>query len=95
MEEKIREKLNLTVEEGRTIIYEDSEEYDVIEDVIDDTTRWSENHTIVIQRKSDGKYFTDWYSVGLTEMQDERPYDNINPNFTEVFPISKTITAYV
>ncbi len=89
-----REKLILTKEQAKEIIYEDSDEYNVIEDEIDDTSRWSENHSIVIQRISDGKFFADTYSKGLTESQDERPYDNSDPDFVEVFPVERTIISY-
>ena len=89
-----REKLVLTKEEARLIVYEDSNDYDIIEDTIDDTSRWSENHSVVIQRVSDGKYFSGHYSQGLTESQDERAFDNYEPDFREVFQAEKTIIVY-
>ncbi len=89
-----REKLILSKEEARLIVYDDSNDYEVIEDTIDDTSRWSENHSVVIQRISDGKFFADTYSQGLTESQDERAYDKSDPDFTEVFPVERTIISY-
>jgi hypothetical protein len=47
-----------------------------------------------VQRKSDGKYFKDGYRRGATESQDERPYEWSEPNFTEVFPVTKTYIDY-
>lgn len=91
---KEREKLNLSKEEGIYIIYGDSKDYKVIQDDIIDHTRWSVIHEIVIQRVSDGKYFKDSYSEGATEMQDESPYEYDDPEFKEVFPIEKTIIIY-
>lgn len=91
---KKREKLNLSREEGRNIIYGDSEDYKVIQDDIIDHTRWSVIHNIVIQRLSDGKYFKDSYSDGATEMQDETPYDYDDPHFEEVFPVEQVTIIY-
>lgn len=89
-----REQLVLTKEEARAIVWEDTSEYETIQDEIYDTSRWSEMHTITVQRLSDGKYFQDEYSRGLTESQDEQPYDYTDPDFREVFKIEKTIIAY-
>ena len=46
-------------------------------DEIVDTSRWSNSHRIVF-KYTDGKFYQAYYSVGATEMQDERPwqYDN-------------------
>lgn len=89
-----REKLVLTNEEARAIVYEDSSEFEVIEDNIDSTSRWSEHHYVVVKRLSDGKFFADSYSQGLTENQDERAYEYSDPDFTEVFQVEKTIITY-
>lgn len=89
-----REKLQLTKEQAKAIVYEDTDEYEIIEDNIDSTSRWSEYHDVVVRRLSDGKFFADTYSQGLTESQDERAYDNSTPDFTEVFQVEKTIITY-
>lgn len=89
-----REKLILTKDEARNIVWEDSKEFKTISNEIVDTRRWSNVHDIVIQRLSDGKYFADGYSVGATEMQDESPYEYSDPDFTEVFPVEKTIIVF-
>ena len=89
-----REKLTLTKEQARQIIWGDTDDFTEIKNEVVDNTRWSIIHDIVVQRKSDGKYFTDTYRVGATESQDERPYEYCDPNFTEVFPVQKTITVY-
>lgn len=94
MESNKKEKLNLSKEEAQDIIYDGNSDYQVIEDTIEDTSRWSEHHRIVILRKLDNKYFADYYSKGLTEMQDEQPYEYNDPNFTQVFPEQITITVY-
>ena len=89
-----REKLILTSEQGRDIVYGDDSNFVTIEDKIVGTRRWSIEYEIVVQRKSDGKYFKDGYSRGATESQDERPYEYLEPNFTEVFPVTKTYIDY-
>jgi hypothetical protein len=89
-----REILNLTSEQGRDIVYGDDSNFVTIEDKIVGTRRWSIEYEIVVQRKSDGKYFKDGYRRGATESQDERPYEYLEPNFTEVFPVTKTYIVY-
>jgi hypothetical protein len=89
-----REKLVLTKEEAQAIVWEDTSDYETISDEVVDTRRWSADHEIIIKRKSDGKFFADNYSVGLTEMQDESPYEYSDPDFTEVFQVEKTIISY-
>jgi hypothetical protein len=88
-----REKLNLTSEQGRDII-DGHYNFAIIEDKIVGKRRWSTEYEIVVQRKSDGKYFKDGYRRGATESQDERPYEYSEPNFTEVFPVTKTYIDY-
>jgi hypothetical protein len=59
-----------------------------------DTTRWSVITEVVVRRLSDGKFFSDSYSKGATEQQWEKPYENSDPDFTEVFPVEKVIISY-
>ena len=51
----------------------DASEGEVIVDEIVETTRWSEIHEIVF--KVDGKFYASSNSRGLTEQQDESPYE--------------------
>lgn len=94
MDEKIREKLVLTNEEARQIIWEDEDKFEIIQDNVIENSRWSIIHDIVIKRKIDGKFFRDTYSRGATESQDEMPYEYSEPNFEEVFPVEKIIISY-
>ena len=89
-----REKLNLTSEQGRDIVDGDDSNFVTIEDKIVGTRRWSDIYQIVVQRKTDGKYFKDGYCRGATESQDESPYEYSEPNFTEVFAVTKTYIDY-
>lgn len=95
MKDVQREKLEIDREEALNIIWEDSEEFELIEDGIDETSRWSEQHGVIVKRLSDGKFFSSYYSQGLTEQQDERPWDDEAPDFTEVFPKKITVTTYI
>jgi hypothetical protein len=89
-----KEKLTLTSEQGRDIVDGSDSNFVTIEDKIVATKRWSIVYEIVVQRKTDGKYFKDGYRRGATESQDEHPYEWSEPNFTEVFPVTKTYIDY-
>lgn len=89
-----REKLKLTGEEGRHIVYEVHEDFERVKSKIVNSTRWSIVYEDVYQRLSDKKFFKTTYSVGATEMQDEIPYEYGDAVFIQVFPIERTITLY-
>lgn len=89
-----RERLILTGEEGRRIIYEDHEDFELVTSEIVDNSRWSIVHEDVYQRLSDKKFFKTTYRTGATELQDERPYEYGDAVFKEVFPVEKTIIVY-
>jgi hypothetical protein len=90
----MKETLKLTEQEARMIIWDDDENFKIINQSIVDTTRWSIITNIIVQRQSDGKFFKSCYSKGATECQDERPYEGEDPVFEEVFPVEKTVTIY-
>lgn len=46
-----------------------------IEDEIEDTSRWSEHHRLVFKAEDDGLLYETSYSRGLTEYQDEQPWE--------------------
>ncbi len=94
MDVKERLKLDLTVEEARNIVWGDHEDYETISDNIIDKRRWSIDCEIVVKRKSDGKFFRDNYSRAATEVQEEKPYEYSDPDFTEVFPVEKKVIVY-
>lgn len=47
--------------------------WSALEDVICDQDRWSTHHDIIFEYE--GKFYSGWYSVGSTEMQDEGPWE--------------------
>lgn len=92
--EQIREKLPLLKDEAKDIIWGDDPAFETVHKEAVDTSRWSIQYEIVVRRKSDGKFFRDFYSVGATEQQDEGPYDYTDPDFTQVFPKEKVTIVY-
>jgi len=87
--------LKLTPDEGRSILYEDHEDFELVTSEIVDNTRWSIVYEDVYQRLSDKKFFKTTYRKGATESQDERPYEyDGEAVFEEVFPVEKLVTVY-
>jgi hypothetical protein len=87
--------LRLTPDEGRSILYEDHEDFELVTSEIVDNTRWSIVYEDVYQRLSDKKFFKTTYRKGATEYQDERPYEYLTEAvFEEVFPVEKLVTVY-
>lgn len=70
--------------------YGDNEEFPVnfemVQSELVDTSRWSNIHEVVYKDLDSGKFYSSIYSVGATECQDERPYENDGDEieFTEV-----------
>lgn len=90
-----RETLEFTPEEGRNIIWGDTDDFKEISDEIVGTRRWSNDHEAVFQRISDGKFFSVSYSRGATESQDEKPFEyDKEAVFSEVFRVEKTVIVY-
>jgi len=69
------------------------ETHEIISDTIDDTSRWSEHHTLVF--KMGDLFYRAYYSQGLSEMQDESPWEYDDEiEVTPVRPVEKTIIVY-
>jgi hypothetical protein len=90
----MKETLTLTGDEGRDIVWEENEDFQIIYDHLKGKSRWSDIHEIVVQRISDGKYFKSSFRRGATESQDERPYEYGDAVFNEVVPVEKTVIVY-
>ena len=89
-----RESLKFDAQEAREIIANDHTDFKVVQSTLLSHSRWSLHYETIVQRFSDGKYFSTCYQVGATEQQDERPYEYETPHFKEVFPTEKTVTVY-
>ena len=71
----------------------DADDGVLIKDDVVDTDRWSTIHVIVF--KHGNAFYETSYSVGSTEMQDERPWDyNNEVTCTEVVPTEETVIVY-
>jgi len=71
------------------------DDYEVVQDKISGTRRWSIDHTMIF--KHQGKFYRTHYSVGATESQDEGPYEYSDAEIDcdEVVPTQQTITVYL
>lgn len=94
MSDKMRERLILTKEQGRQLVWDDLEGFEQIQDKIQGKRRWEIDYYLVVRRESDGKYFGGRYSRGATENQDYNLFEFEDPDFKEVFPVKRTITIY-
>jgi hypothetical protein len=78
----------------RELLWSKIDGFEVVEDDIIDTSRWSIIYSLVF--KHDGKFYATSYSVGATEQQDESPFE-YSPDEVEckeVFPVEKTVIVY-
>jgi hypothetical protein len=76
------------------LLDECDESFKLIEDKITSNGRWSIHHTMIFEHN--GKFYQTRYSVGATEYQDERPFQD-SPDEVEcdeVVPVEKTIIVY-
>lgn len=91
-----KEILIIDNETAQGLAYGDFDDsiWKVIENQIISTSRWNGHYDLIVQRLSDGKFFKSWYTKGLTESQDNDPYEYGEAKFKEVFPIEKTIIVY-
>lgn len=78
----------------RELLWDKVDGFEVVEDKITDTSRWSIHYRLVF--KHDGKFYATSYSVGATESQDESPfeYEPDEVECKEVFPVEKILIVY-
>lgn len=90
-----REKIKITKQEAIDAVDGLAPEgYTIEADKPKGSSRWHETWQIVLKRESDGKLFADTYRQGLTECQDSELWEYTDPDFTEVFPVEKTVIVY-
>ena len=75
--------MKLTREEAQAIVYSDDSDWQCINKEIVKTTRWSILKKEVHEHLPTGKFYEFHYSVGATEIQNERAYEYD----TEVEPV--------
>ena len=89
--------MTLTAEEARSVVYEDSEEFKLIESKLVDSSRWSLHYEAFVEHIETGKFFRmPTYCIGATESQDERPYEyDKEVKLTEVVKKEVTVERWV
>ena len=87
--------LNVDKDQAMDIVFGDDPDFDVISKRIVDQGRWETTKEVIVKQKSTGKFFRTFYSHGSTEMQDYNSWEDEDPEFTEVFPVSRMIVDYL
>ena len=82
----------MTDEELKSIIWDDNDNYECIEESIEDTSRWHTFYDKIVKLLSDSTYWRISWSRGSTEYQDEGP-ENIS--IVQVFPFETRHIVYL
>jgi hypothetical protein len=84
--------LTLDKATAQELVWDDSEEYEVIKTISNGSSRWSAHKTAIFcarGAKDTGPWYKVDYSHGLTESQDEAPFEYEDTvRATEVFPVA-------
>jgi len=85
--------IKIPTELARAIVWDDSDEGELVEEGIFDSSRWSLTYKAII--KYQDKFYKTFYRVGATEMQEEKPweYDDF-AELVEVHAVPKTIMVW-
>lgn len=86
--------MKLSREEGRRIVSCDHEDFIEIEYEIVEETMWNLNYEGIYLHNPSGKHYKLEWSEGVSEFQEEGPFEYNDPKPIEVRPVSKTITAW-
>ncbi len=88
--------MNLTREEGRQIVLEEHPDgAQITQEPVRSTSRWSKQMTAIFRHEPTQKCYELRWSRGLTEMQDEGPFDNTDPQPIEVEKKEVAVTQWV
>lgn len=88
-------KLVLKVEDARDAVWGDHPDFDIIENTIYDTDRWSEWHECILKHNGTGDIWGVHYYEGSTEMQDEQPFKGEKEaTFIKMVAVQRTVTKY-
>lgn len=84
------------LEQVRELLWDEVPGLKKIRDDHSGSSRWSEYRAMVFQDESDGKFYLASYTRGLTESQDEAPFEYSDDPIkcVEVEPVEKTIISY-
>jgi hypothetical protein len=87
--------MQLSKADARDLVYRDHPDFEVIQDRIIDTSRWSVHHEIVVKHTETNKFYKTTYSKGATEYQDEQPFeDDDEVILKEVIPVETAVIVY-
>ena len=67
--------MKITGEEARNAVYGESETFELIQETLVDSSRWSLSYEAIIKQNETGKHYSTNYEIGATESQDEQPYE--------------------
>lgn len=84
-----------TKQEMLDILDGDSDQFETVVNDLDGTSRWSATYTLVFKELATGNFYRTWYNCGLTEYQDESPWEyDEEIKCTEVEPVEVTVIKY-
>jgi hypothetical protein len=93
-------KINKELLKGLIGDYESDDRFQVVENQISHTSRWSIHYDCTIKDKTTHKYYDASYKEGATESQDESPFEYDEPDsdgnltLSEVEPYEVIVTRY-
>ena len=88
-----RESIDLTADQAKTIVYDDSENYRVVQTKVDGEWRHGVCKETIVQREDDGKYF----SISWRDSpKDSMDFGDMNDDLgmVEVFKVIKQIEVF-
>ena len=97
-----RSILCMSKNQARNVLNGKDKNFTVVKDKLVETQPLCDVYELVVQRKSDGRYFRDTYEIGLHQCYDDwedckpmsMPWEDESPEFVEVFPVTKTYIDY-
>lgn len=91
----MREKITLTTSQLQDIVFDDTEEYEMIVSEITGTFRHGNENEGIIKRNLDGKFFKAFFRDSVKDGMDWSDMNHGPFEFEEVFKSEKTITVYI
>lgn len=86
--------MKLTGKEGRSVVCQDHEDWETVEEKVIETDRWSIMYDGIFKHLPSGKYYSMYWSVGATEQQDGIPFKYESPQLVEVHQVEKLVKVW-
>lgn len=96
LEKMTQEKLKLTKDEGRLVIWNDHEDFQKVpgtQEIIDQR-RWATVHAAIFKHLPTGHHYRLWWELGSTEMQEQEPFEYYDPELTPVQLVEKVVQVW-